>query len=316
MTNEATRDKDLVIIGAGPAGLSASIYASRAMLDFVTLEQTGVGGQVLTTTEVDNYPGVPKADGFTLMDTMAKQAKDLGAQIESDQVASLALRDDGTFDVGTASGGYHAKAVILASGATPRHAGFDGEERFGGHGVSYCGTCDGMFYRNKQVFCIGGGNTAAEDALFLARLASKVTLVVRKDHLRAQASLVRQLEENERVEIRYLTSIVAIDGGDMPSQVTFRDNATGEEHVEAFEEGSFGVFVFVGHQPASSLLGDLAELDHGAVVTDERMATRTPGLFCAGDVRRTPLRQIITAAADGAMAATSASAYLGNPVDY
>jgi thioredoxin reductase (NADPH) len=309
-------NKDLVIIGAGPAGLSASIYASRAMLDAVTIEQSGVGGQVLTTTEVDNYPGVPKADGYTLMDTMANQARDLGAEIVTDEVKSIVSNDDGTFEVTCADAVYHAKTVILASGATPRHAGFEGEERFGGHGVSYCGTCDGMFYRGKQVFCIGGGNTACQDALFLTRFASKVTLVVRKDHLRAQAALARQLEENEKVEIRYLTSIVGIDGNELPSSITFRDNATGETHVETFDEGSFGIFVFVGHVPVTELVRDLVDLDKGgAVVTDDRMATKTPGLFCAGDIRSKPLRQIVTAVSDGAIAATSASAYLGNPVD-
>ena len=193
---------------------------------------------------------------------------------------------------------------------------FDGEERFAGHGVSYCATCDGMFYRDKHVFVIGGGNSAAEEALFLARLAAKVTLIVRKDHLRAQAAVVRELEQNEKVELRLLTSIVALDGGDLPSSVTFRDNATGSTHVETYEEGSFGVFVLVGRDPETELVRGLADVDDaGYVVTDERMATRTPGLFVAGDARVKPLRQIVTAASDGAVAATSAAAYLGLPVE-
>ncbi len=312
-----TTVKDLVIVGGGPAGLSAAIYARRSLLDAVTLEREALGGQAILTSEIDNYPGLPHTDGFTLSDAMRAQAEDLGAQIVMDPVSSIARNQEtGRFDVVTSSARYDAATVILAAGARPRHAGFDGEQRFAGHGVSYCATCDGMFYRGKHVFVIGGGNSAAEEALFLARLASKVTLIVRKDHLRAQAAVVRELEQNEKVELRLLTSIVALDGGDLPSSVTFRDNATGSTHVETYEEGSFGVFVLVGRDPETELVRELADVDDaGYVVTDERMATRTPGLFVAGDARVKPLRQIVTAASDGAVAATSAAAYLGLPVE-
>ena len=173
-----------------------------------------------------------------------------------------------------------------------------------------------MFYRGKHVFVIGGGNSAAEEALFLARLASKVTVIVRKDHLRAQAAVVRELEQNEKVELRLLTSVVAVDGGELPGSVTFRDNATGSTYVETLDEGSFGIFVLVGRVPETELVSGLVELDEsGYAVTDERMATRTPGLFVAGDARAKPLRQIVTAASDGAVAATSVAAYLGLPVE-
>ena len=312
-----TTVKDLVIVGGGPAGLSAAIYARRSLLDAVTLEREALGGQAILTSEIDNYPGLPHTDGYTLSDAMRAQAEDLGAQIVMDPVSSIARNQEtGRFDVVTSSARYDAATVILAAGARPRHAGFDGEQRFAGHGVSYCATCDGMFYRGKHVFVIGGGNSAAEEALFLARLASKVTLIVRKDHLRAQAAVVRELEQNEKVELRLLTSIVALDGGDLPSSVTFRDNATGSTHVETYEEGSFGVFVLVGRDPETELVRELADVDDaGYVVTDERMATRTPGLFVAGDARVKPLRQIVTAASDGAVAATSAAAYLGLPVE-
>lgn len=312
-----TTVKDLVIVGGGPAGLSAAIYARRSLLNAVTLEREALGGQAILTSEIDNYPGLPHTDGFTLSDVMRAQAEDLGAQIVMDPVSSIARNQEtGRFDVVTSSARYDAATVILAAGARPRHAGFDGEQRFAGHGVSYCATCDGMFYRGKHVFVIGGGNSAAEEALFLARLASKVTLIVRKDHLRAQAAVVRELEQNEKVELRLLTSIVALDGGDLPSSVTFRDNATGSTHVETYEEGSFGVFVLVGRDPETELVRELADVDDaGYVVTDERMATRTPGLFVAGDARVKPLRQIVTAASDGAVAATSAAAYLGLPVE-
>ncbi len=307
--------RDLVIIGAGPAGLSAAIYAQRALLDNVVLEQEAVGGQVILTTDVDNYPGLAHTDGFTLVDAMKAQAEDLGAQIVMDNVTGVQRQEDGTFVVTTSSGTIATKTVILAGGATPRPAGFEGELRYSGHGVSYCATCDGMFYRGKTVYVIGGGNSACEEALFLTRFASKVILVVRKDHLRAQAVVGRQIEENEKIEVRYLTSVVALEGGELPTTITLRDNATGETHDEVYEEGAFGVFVFVGRIPASELVAEQVECDAlGYVIADESMATSVPGLFAAGDVRVKPLRQIVTAASDGAIAATSVSAYLGHPV--
>ena len=305
---------DLIIVGAGPAGLSAAIYAQRALLNTIVLEQEAVGGQVILTSEVDNYPGVPHTDGFTLVDAMKAQAEDLGATIVMENVLRIERSEDETFSVTVPGKVYQAKAVILAGGATPRHAGFAGEEEFGGKGVSYCATCDGMFYRGKQVFVIGGGNSAAEEALFLTRFASKVVVVVRKDHLRAQASVGKELAENPKVEVRYLTSITKVDGDGMITEVTLRNNETGEETVESFDN-NVGVFVFVGRVPASALVGELVELDaNGYVVAGEDMSTSTPGLFVAGDVRQKSLRQIVTAAADGAIAATSVSAYLGHPV--
>lgn len=307
---------DLVIIGGGPAGLSAAIYAQRAMLDTVTLEQEAIGGQVILTSEVDNYPGVPHTDGFTLTDAMQKQAVDLGANIVMENVEAIERDEEtGLFEVRTPKSSYTTKAVILAGGATPRKAGFEGEEQFGGHGVSYCATCDGMFYRGKRVFVIGGGNSACEEALFLTRFADKVTLIVRKDHLRAQAIVGREVEENPKIDVRFLTSVVRVEGDQLLKSITFRNNETGEETTETFDEGAFGVFVFVGRVPASVLVKDMATFDeNGYIVTGEDMATTTPGLFAAGDVRQKPLRQIVTAAADGAIAATSVSAYLGHPV--
>ncbi|MGN0072040.1 MAG: NAD(P)/FAD-dependent oxidoreductase [Atopobiaceae bacterium] len=308
---------DLVIIGAGPAGLTASIYAQRAMLDNVVLEQEAVGGQIMLTDAVDNYPALPHTSGFELADAMRGQAEDLGAKIVSDQVTNIA-QDPETkiFTVTTTEGTYKSKTVILAGGATPRHAGFVGEERLGGHGVSYCATCDGMFYRNKQVFVIGGGNSALEEALFLTRFASKVTIIVRKDHVRAQAAVLKQIEENEKVEIRYMTSVVKLEGETLPESITFRNNETGEETTETYPAGSFGVFVFVGRVPATKLVEGLVDMNpQGYVVADETGITKTPGLFVAGDIRAKKLRQIVTATADGANAATSAAEYLGQHID-
>lgn len=308
---------DLVIIGGGPAGLSAAIYAQRAMLDAVLLEQEAVGGQVIITSDIDNYPGVPHTDGFTLIDAMQNQAVDLGAKITYTNAQKVEHNaETGLFTVHTPEGVLSTKTVIACGGASPRKAGFKGEDEFGGHGISYCATCDGMFYRGKKVYVIGGGNSACEEALFLTRFADHVDVVVRKDHLRAQAMVAKELEENPKVTVRYLTSIVEVDGGTMLSSVTLRNNQTGETYVEEYDEGGFGVFVFVGRVPATQLLEGLVDVDEvGYVISDERMATKTPGLYVAGDLRQKPLRQIITAASDGAIAATSVSAYLGHPVE-
>ncbi|MBE5024651.1 FAD-dependent oxidoreductase [Olsenella sp. DSM 107455] len=307
---------DLVIVGGGPAGLSAAIYASRSMLDAVTLEREALGGQAILTSEIDNYPGVPHADGFSLVEAMRAQAEGLGARIVMDPVTSIERDDSGLFRVSGLEATYVSRAVIAAPGARPRPAGFEGESEYVGRGVSYCATCDGMFYRNKHVFVIGGGNSAAEEALFLSRIASEVTVVVRKDHMRAQRALVEELERNEKVELRYLTSVVSVSGDALLSDMRLRDNATGREYAENFEEGSRGVFVLVGRVPETEALRGLVSLDEaGYAITDEGMATETPGLFVAGDARRKPLRQIVTAASDGAVAATSAAAFLGLPVE-
>lgn len=306
-----TIQKDLVIIGGGPAGLAAAIYAQRDLLDSVLIEQEALGGKMIITSEIDNYPGVPHTDGYTLTEAMHKQAEDLGAQIIMTMVDRIKHEEDGTFAINTPDAIYRAKAVILAGGALPTKAGFKGEQTYAGHGVSYCATCDGMFFRGKQVFVVGGGNSAAEEALFLTRFASKVTIVAPKDHLSAQGALVSQLEQSDKVDVRYNTRVVSVDGGDQMNTITFRDIAKKENYTETYEDGGFGVFVFAGRTPASQLVGDLVESDErGFVITDEDMRTKTPGLFAAGDVRHKSLRQIVTAAADGAIAENAVSAYL------
>ena len=308
---KTTETHDLVIVGGGPAGLTASIYATRALLDSITVEQGAFGGQISLTDSIDNYPGVDGVSGAELGMLMQAQAERLGSVFAYDSVESVTKVDDG-FVIECGDATYHAKAVIMAAGATPRHAGFEGEERFQGRGVSYCATCDGMFYMGKEVFVIGGGNTACEEALFLTRFASKVTLIVRKDHVRASATVARQVEDNEKIEVRYLTSITAVDGEDAIGSISFKNNESGDVTTESYDEGSVGVFVFVGHIPATGLISGLTEVSaDGSVITDESMATSTPGLFCAGDIRDKPLRQVVTAASDGAIAAQSASTFLG-----
>ena len=308
---------DVIIIGGGPAGLSAALYAKRAMLDTLVFEKEAFGGQTILTSEIDNYPGVPHTDGYTLSEQMKSQAEEFGAQFISDTVMSMSHNvTTGLFEIQTSSGMFFSRTAIVAGGATPRLAGFDGEKEYLGRGISYCATCDGMFYRGKQVFVIGGGNSACEEALFLTRFASKVTLVVRKDHLRAQTIIAHELESNPKVEIRYLTSVVAVEGASLLKSITFKNNETGELYTEQYDEGSFGVFVFVGRNPETALVKDLTDLDsQGYALTDERMMTRTNGLFCAGDLRAKPLRQVITAASDGAIAATGAAGVLGQHID-
>ena len=316
MSDNVDTTHDLVIVGGGPAGLTAAIYARRALLDTVLLERESYGGQAVLTTDIDNYPGVPHTDGFLLGDAMRAQADELGTTMLSDAVTSIA-RDDGGVATTTLSGSVlRSRSVVFSGGAQPRRAGFEGEEAFTGRGVSYCVTCDAMFYRGKDVFVVGGGNSAAEESLFLARIARSVTVLVRKDHLRAQASVVHQLEEADNVTLLLRTSVVRVDGDQLVGSITLRDNATGEERTIERDEGSFGVFVLVGRVPDSQLVEGLCELDpQGYVIADDHMATSTPGLFVAGDVRRKYLRQVVTAASDGAVAATAAAAFLGQPVE-
>ena len=313
------RTHELVVIGGGPAGLSAAIYATRAGLTPVVIESGSFGGQISTTDELDNYPGLDNVGGVELGERMRAHAERLGAEFSYDAIKSIEL------DAGTTTfrlqgeESYEASSVVYAAGASPRKAGFVGENAYLGRGVSYCATCDGMFYRGKQVFVVGGGNTACEEATYLARLAEKVTLLVRKDHLRAMSSLANSVLENPKIEVRYLTSIVELRGREgavtsLPDTIVLSVGEAGvTPHIEelSFAPGSFGVFVAVGREPRSELVSDLVDLDaDGYVLTNDSMETRTPGLFCAGDVRTKPLRQVVTAASDGAVAAASAATYL------
>ena len=302
---------DLAIIGGGPAGYSAGLYAARAGVNALVIEQGMPGGQIATSDEIDNYPGIPSISGSEIGTRMQEHAEAAGAQTAYAMVNAVELGDDARFVIRTDQVVYVAPAVIAAMGATPRPAGFEGEDAFRGRGISYCATCDGMFYRGKEIFVIGGGNSACEEALYLSRIASHVTMVVRRDRFRAPKGMVDRVLSRENITVRYLTSFVKVEGERLPNAITFRDNATGSLTREEFPEGSFGIFVFTGNDPQTSLIEGLVDLgpDRG-VLTDETMATRTPGLYCAGDIRTKGLRQVITAASDGAIAATSAYRYL------
>ena len=303
---------DVAIVGGGPAGYAAAIYTARANLSTTVIEQGMSGGQIATTNEIENYPGIPLLSGAELGERFQQHAEGLGAHVEWSMVTDIDYDADASlFTVHHDTGETIARSVIACMGATPRPAGFVGEDTYRGRGVSYCATCDGMLFRGKQVFVIGGGNSACEEALFLSDIASSVTIVLRRDQFRAPEGVVKKVLAKNNISVRYQTSIVELSGEVMPTTITFKNNATGELYAEIFEPGLFGIFVFTGTQPHTELVDHLVDLaPDGGILTDESMATRTPGLFAAGDIRSKRLRQVVTAVSDGAIAATSAYAFI------
>ncbi len=294
---------DLIVIGSGPAGLSAAVYGKRAGLDLLVLEKNPMsGGQVLNTYEVDNYLGMPGMDGFDMGTRFREHADKLG--VEFMEATALSLEDRGGHKlIRTDQGELEAKTVILATGAVHAMLGAPGEERLGGRGVSYCATCDGAFFRGRTVAVVGGGDVALEDAIYLARTSEKVYLIHRRDELRGAMVLQQELKGLPNVEILYSHVVEEILGEDAVEAVTLKDCRT----EETFRLPVDGVFVAVGIRPQTELVRGLAACDEGGyVLAGEDCATDMPGLFVAGDVRRKPLRQIVTAVADGANAAVSA----------
>lgn len=297
---------DLVIIGSGPAGLSAAVYGKRAGLNLLVLEQNAMsGGQVLNTYEVDNYLGMPGCDGFDMGTRFREHADKLG--VEFRETAALSLEDRGESKiVRTDDGEMETRTVILATGAV--HASLDvpGEERLTGKGVSYCATCDGAFFRGETVAVVGGGDVALEDAIYLARTCKKVYLIHRRDELRGAMVLQQSLKELPNVEILYSHIVKEILGGDTVESLALENRKT----QESMGLPVSGVFVAVGIRPQTQLVQGLAACDqNGYVLAGEDCATDVPGLYVAGDVRKKPLRQIVTAVADGANAAMSAGSY-------
>ncbi len=295
---------DLIIIGAGPAGLSAAVYGKRAGLDLLVIERNPMGGgQVLTTYEVDNYLGLPGINGFDMGQKFQDHAKAAGAEFVTTSVTGIDNLDDKKI-VHTEKGDYEAKTVILAAGAHHAHLGVPGEEELAGMGVSYCATCDGAFFRGRKVAVVGGGDVAVEDAIFLARFCEKVYLIHRRDELRAAKSLQKKLFELPNVEVLWNRKVKEIKGEDMVESLCLEDSQTGaEENLEVN-----GVFIAVGIQPDTEAFRDLVECNQaGYVVAGEDCRTSVSGVYVAGDARQKPMRQIITAVADGANAATSAS---------
>lgn len=295
--------KELVIIGSGPAGMSAAIYGKRAGIDLVVLEKGQPGGQILITNEVENWPGTIETTGQALADTFRKHAEHLGAEIRRADVQAL-VPGAKTHVVKTASGDIEAKTVIIATGAYFRRLGCPGEAELTGAGVSYCAVCDGAFFTDVEVAVVGGGNTAVEEAEYLTRFASKVYIIHRRNEFRADKLVVERALANPKIQPVWDSVVESINGTDLVEGVTLKNVKTGELSNLPVE----GVFMFVGTLPNISYLsGDQPARDDGGwIKTDCKMATSVPGIFAAGDVRDTPLRQVVTAASDGATAAMSA----------
>lgn len=298
---------DIIIIGSGPAGLSAAIYAQRACLDAIVIEKNGIsGGQVLNTWEVDNYPGFPGVTGFELSRQFREHANKLGARVVQDEVVQVELSGN-VKKVVCEEETYEARCVILASGAHHRMLEVPGEEELRGAGVSYCATCDGAFFRGRTVAVVGGGDAALEDAIFLARMCEKVYIVHRRDKLRGAKRLQERLQALENIEFVWNSETVAIEGNAQVEALRLRQTKTGEERRLDVD----GVFIAVGIAPESELYAGQLELDEqGYIRADESGQTSVPGVFAAGDVRTKALRQILTAASDGANCVASAERYL------
>lgn len=299
---------DVLVIGGGPGGYTAALYAARSGLSVAVLEKLSAGGQMATTSQIDNYPGFPDGvDGFELGQQMELHARKYGAETIYGEVTGVELQTDPKV-VHSSEGDFSGQTVILATGAYPRELGLPGEQELRGRGIAYCATCDGMMFRNKTVVVNGGGNTAVEDALYLSKLCAKVYLVHRRDQLRASAVYRKALDE-QGVEILWNTRVTALKKDTRLTGVELEDVNTGEKRELACD----GLFVAIGRVPDTALFAGQVELDNaGYLVADESCRTSVPGVFAVGDVRTKVVRQVITAAADGANAAHFAEEYLLN----
>jgi len=310
-------DVDLIIIGAGPAGLTAAQYGARSNLSVLVLEQLAAGGQALLIDVLENYPGIaPGKTGFDFCEDLRRQTEGFGAKFLTEQAQTLSKEGD-TFTVTLGNGqSLRAPAVILATGAKHRTLDIPGEKEFFGRGVSYCATCDGPFFKNKKIFVVGGGDAACDEAQYLSHLSSQVILIHRREKFRAQRALADKVLHNPNIQVRFNTVMKGIKGmgGKVGSVVLTRTGAPSSES-DLHEENADAVFIFTGTVPQTSLVSVnlIAKTDEaGYIITDGRMASSIPGLFAAGDVRASPFRQVITAAADGAVAAHCAAAYIDN----
>ncbi|PKN74695.1 MAG: thioredoxin-disulfide reductase [Candidatus Cloacimonetes bacterium HGW-Cloacimonetes-2] len=303
---------DVLIIGAGPAGLSAAVYAARGGLNTAVFEKAIVGGQITVTSEVENYPGFEDAiDGVELTDRMKKQAERFGAKFIDEEVTAIGLEGLCKI-VETGYDKYRAKSIIFCTGAHPRRMNVPGEERLIGRGVSYCATCDGALYRDKVVAVVGGGDSAVEEGMFLTRFAKKVYVIHRRDSLRAQKIIQERAFKNPKMEFIWDTVVQEIRGEDRVAELELYNRKTETVSVLPVD----GIFIYVGILPNNQLLESRVELDSGGfVITDENMHTNIPGIYAAGDIRKTVLRQVVTATADGAVAAWNAEKWILEHLD-
>lgn len=306
---------DVIIIGAGPAGLAAGLYAGRSRLDTLIIEKGREGGQIVTTDEIENYPGqmIDGESGQSLIDRMSQQAKKFGAERVTDTVNEVVLEGD-IKKVICSSAVYEARVIIIATGAAPREIGCKGETEFRGKGVSYCATCDAFFFKGLEVFVVGGGDAAVEEAMYLTKFARKVTLIHRRDELRAAKSIQEKAFANPKLEFMWDTVVEELHGDGILSAMTVKNVKTGEiTSIHADEkDGMIGVFGFVGYHPCSELFSGKVETENGYILTDEDMHTNVEGVYAIGDIRRKSLRQVVTAVADGAIAAMQAEHYLSH----
>lgn len=302
--------ENVIIIGSGPAGLTAAIYAARANLAPLLITGNELGGQIATTTEVENFPGFPEGvTGPELYDLMSRQAERFGARIEVDHVTEVNLRER-PFRLRTQNGQEHTtKALIIATGASPRKLGVPGERELLGRGVSYCATCDGFFFRGKELVVVGGGDSALQEGLFLTKFATKVSIVHRRDALRAGPVLQERARKNEKIHFVWNKVVTRIEGDGKVEAVRLRDTVTGEESVMPTD----GVFIYIGHIPNTQLFVGQLEMDHeGYLIVNERLHTKIPGVFAAGEVHDRVFRQAIASAGFGCMAAMEAEKYLAS----
>ena len=307
---------DIIVLGAGPAGLTAASYAGRARMDTLLIEGTKDGGQIVITNEIENYPGsLEEESGPSLIARMTKQVEKFGADRVTDTIVDVELEGKVKHLKGN-HGDYYAKAVVIATGASPRPIGCPGEKEFTGKGVSYCATCDANFFEDFEVYVVGGGDSAVEEAMYLTKFARKVTLVHRRDELRAAKSIQEKAFANPKMAFMWNTTIEEIKGDGVVTSMIVKDTKTGEtREIEADEEdGTFGIFVFVGFDPKSQLFEGKLEMENRYIVTDKYMHTSVP-VFAAGDVIVKHLRQVVTACGDGAVAATEAQHYVENLAD-
>lgn len=305
---------DVVIVGGGPAGLSAGLYAGRARLNALLIEKDKDGGQIVITSEIENYPGcLPEESGSTLVQRMTDQVEKFGIERTADCIQSVDFSGDIKVLKGKRNE-YHAKTVIIATGAYPKPIGCPGERELIGKGVSYCATCDGNFFEDFEIFVVGGGDTAVEEALYLTKFGRKVTIIHRRDELRAAKSIQEKAFNNPKVEFMWDSVVKEIKGDGMVQSMSVENVKTGEvrEIVADEEDGTFGIFGFIGYLPQSKCFEGKLDMEYGYIRTNENMETNVPGVFAAGDIRIKSLRQVVTACADGAIAAVMAEKYIEN----
>lgn len=303
---------DVIIVGGGPAGITASLYLARAKYRVLVMEKEKFGGQITITSEIVNYPGVEIASGSELTETMRMQAEDFGAEFLLDEVSEVKLNQDIKI-IKTSSGKeYNTLGIVLAVGASPRKLGFTGEKEFQGRGVAYCATCDGEFFEGREVLVIGGGFAAVEESMFLTKYASKVTMFVITDNYTCAAGTYEKLKDYPEIETRFNSEVIEVGGEGVLSYAKCRNNVTGEEYIyKSADGGPMGVFVFAGYEPTTGWLNDAVKLnEQGYIITDADRKTSVDGVYAAGDVCIKNLRQVATAVGDGAIAATSLERYV------